>query len=154
MGVKDVSKVFYSHYDICWFLLTFVVFNLSSLWWRRIRGLWKLPDGRDWLRGKLGLVLMGGTIFSKSLIHFSVLMGRAMFSKSLIQFSVGNWSDHMDHIWSHQSDHVDHRLSKWNYEPSCVGPPKMDRLWWRVLRKCGPLEKGMANHFSTLALRT
>ena len=28
-----------------------VVFILSSLWWRKIRGLWKLPDGRDWLRG-------------------------------------------------------------------------------------------------------
>ena len=52
-----------------------VVFILSALWWIRIRGLWKLPDGRDWLRGKLGLVLMGG----------------AMLSKSLIQFSVGGW---------------------------------------------------------------
>ena len=44
----------------------------SILWWRRIRGLWKLPDGRDWLRGKLGLVLMGGAMLSKSLIQFSV----------------------------------------------------------------------------------
>ena len=34
--------------------------------------LWKLPDGRDWLRGKLGLVLMGGAMLSKSLIQFSV----------------------------------------------------------------------------------
>ena len=39
--------------------LWYVVFILSALWWIRIRGLWKLPDGRDWLRGKLGLVLMG-----------------------------------------------------------------------------------------------
>ena len=39
------------------------------------RGLWKLPDGRDWLRGKLGLVLMG----------------RAMLSRSLTQFSVDGW---------------------------------------------------------------
>ena len=45
-------------------------------------------------------------------------------------------------------------LTQWNYEPCCVGPPKMDRSWWRVLMKCGPLEKGMANHFSILALRT
>ena len=37
--------------------------------------LWKLPDGRDWLRGKLGFVLMG----------------RAMLSKSVIQFSVDGW---------------------------------------------------------------
>ena len=28
--------------------------------------------------------------------------------------------------------------------PCHVGPPKMDGLWWRVLTKCGPLEKGMA----------
>ena len=41
----------------------------------KIRGLWKLPDGRDWLRGKLGLVLMG----------------RAMLNKFLIQFSVNGW---------------------------------------------------------------
>ena len=48
------------------------------LWWIRIRGLWKLPDGRDWLRGKLVPVLMGGAMLSKFLIHFSV-DGRAMF---------------------------------------------------------------------------
>jgi len=30
----------------------------------------------------------------------------------------------------------------------------MNRSWWRVLTKSGPLEKGMANHFSILALRT
>ena len=52
-----------------------VVFILSAHWWIRIRGLWKIPDGRDWLRGKLSLVLM----------H------RGMFSKSLIQFSVDGW---------------------------------------------------------------
>jgi len=30
----------------------------------------------------------------------------------------------------------------------------MDRSWWRVLTKYDPLEKGMANHLSNLALRT
>ena len=35
-----------------------------------------------------------------------------------------------------------------------VGQPKMVRSWWRDLTECGPLEKGMANHFSILALRT
>ena len=29
-------------------------FILSAFWWRRIRGLWKLPDGRDWLKVKMG----------------------------------------------------------------------------------------------------
>ena len=57
-----------------------MVFSLSSLWWIRglsyliwrIRGLWELPDGRDWLWGKLGLVLMGMAMLSKSLTQFSV----------------------------------------------------------------------------------
>ena len=35
----------------------------TALWWRRVRGLWKLPDGIDWLRGKLGLVLVLGIWF-------------------------------------------------------------------------------------------
>ena len=43
-----------------------MVFSLSALWWRRIRGLWKLPDGRDWLRGKVVLVLIGRAMLSKS----------------------------------------------------------------------------------------
>ena len=30
----------------------------------------------------------------------------------------------------------------------------MDGSWFRVLTKCGPLENGMTNHFSILALRT
>ena len=50
------------------------------------------------------------------------------------------------------TDHID--LTQWNYEPCHVGPPQMDGSWWRVLRKCGPLEKGMAKHFSILAMRT
>ena len=49
-----------------------MVFILSVLWWRKIRGLWQFPDGRDWLWGKLGLVLLGGVMASKSLIEFSV----------------------------------------------------------------------------------
>ena len=35
-----------------------------------------------------------------------------------------------------------------------LGPPKTGGSWWRGLTECGPLEKGMANHFSILALRT
>ena len=33
----------------------------------RIRGLCKLPDGREWLWGKLGLALVGRAMISKSL---------------------------------------------------------------------------------------
>ena len=49
-----------------------VIFSLPAHWWIRIRCLWKLPDGIDWLRGIVGLVLMGGAMLSKSLIQFSV----------------------------------------------------------------------------------
>ena len=58
-----------------------VITLVSFLWlwfhsvfslWIRIRGLWKLPDGRDWLWGKLGLILMSGAMLIKSLIQFSV----------------------------------------------------------------------------------
>ena len=33
-------------------------------------------------------------------------------------------------IWSHGPKPC---LTQWNYEPCCVGPPKMDGSWWRVL---------------------
>ena len=55
-----------------WLVFCHCDFSLSALLWRRITGLWKFPDGRDWLRGELGLVLMGGSMLSKYLIQFSV----------------------------------------------------------------------------------
>ena len=54
-----------------------------------------------------------------------------------------------------QSDHMDHSLVQLNEtKPCCVGPPKIGGSWWRGMTECDPLEKGMANHFSILALRT
>ena len=47
-------------------------FSFCLSWQLRIRGLWKLSVGRDWLGGKLGLVLMGGAMLSKSFVQFSV----------------------------------------------------------------------------------
>ena len=58
-----------------------------------------------------------------------------------------NWNEPN---WSHGSQPC---LTQRNYEPCGGGPPKTDRSCWRVLTKCGPLQKGMANHFSILALR-
>ena len=57
---------------LVWLVFCDCVFILSIRGWIRTRGLWKLPDGWDWLWGKLGLVLMGGAMLSKSLIQFSV----------------------------------------------------------------------------------
>ena len=34
-----------------WLVFCDCGYILSALWWIRIRGLWKLPDGRDWLWG-------------------------------------------------------------------------------------------------------
>ena len=48
-----------------------MVFILSAFWWMRIRGLWNLPDGRNWLWVKLGLALVGKAMLGKSLIQFS-----------------------------------------------------------------------------------
>ena len=50
-----------------------------------------------------------------------------------------------------QSDHRDHSLVQLNETQPChVGPPKTGGSWWRGLTECGPLEKGMANHFRFL----
>ena len=35
--------------------LWFFLLLLSALWWMRLRGTYKLPDGRDWWWEKLGL---------------------------------------------------------------------------------------------------
>ena len=60
---------------------------------------------------------------------------------------------HYDHHC--ESDHMDHSLVQLSETKPChVGPPKMAGSWWRGLTECGPLEKGIANHFSILALRT
>ena len=49
-------------------------------------------------------------------------------------------------------------LTRWSFVGKVMSllfnMPKMNRSWWRGLTECGPLEKGMANHFSILALRT
>ena len=73
MGSQSKNTEVVCHSLLQWttFASVIVVFSLPAIWWR-IRGLWKLPNGIDWLRGKLGLVLMGGAVLSKSLTQFSV----------------------------------------------------------------------------------
>ena len=58
--------------DMAWLIqaVTHALILVSFLWlwlsvfplWRRIRGLCKLSDGRDWLWGKLGLALWGSWV--------------------------------------------------------------------------------------------
>ena len=44
---------------------------LSALWWMRLRGLCKLPDGKNWQWEKLGLALVGRALLSQALIQLS-----------------------------------------------------------------------------------
>ena len=52
----------------------------------RLRGLGKLPDGRGWLWGRLGLDLLGRAMLSKSLIQF-LLKGGALFPPCCLAWS-------------------------------------------------------------------
>ena len=51
--------------------LWFFLLLLSALWWRRLRGLCKLPDGMEWRWEKLSLALVGRALLSKVLIWLS-----------------------------------------------------------------------------------
>ena len=86
----------------------------------------------------LGQSLQSGS-FHKPLILIHQRVDRM---KTTIKENESNWS------------HAQPCLTQWNYEPCHVAPPKADGSWWRVLTKHGPLEKGMAKHYSILALRT
>ena len=48
------------------------IFILSALWRIRIIGLLKLPDGRDLLWGKLGLILMGRAMLSSVWLFYHI----------------------------------------------------------------------------------
>ena len=50
-------------------LAAVVLLLLSALWWMRLRGLCKLPDGKDWQWEKLGFALVGRALLSKALIQ-------------------------------------------------------------------------------------
>ena len=58
-------------------------------------------------------------------------------------------------VWFPSLDHMDHKpfnsMKLWAIPCRAT---QTDRYWWRVLTKHSPLEKGIANHFSILALRT
>ena len=99
-----------------------MVFSLSAHCWKWIRGLWKLPDGRDWLRGKPGLVLMGGAMLSKSLTQFSV--DRWSCVPSLL-FTWGQtiWPPHLKRPWWCEGlgaggEGDDRRLDGWMASPT------------------------------------
>ena len=94
-----------------------------------IRGLWKLPDGRDWLWGNLGLALMCW----------------AMLSKPLIQLSVDGWGCVPSQLFGLRPEHCRGKSSKASLPRKDLGQhrctqspgPAADtvdpRLHWRLL---------------------
>ena len=76
----------------------------------------------------------------------NLVSGSSAFSKS----SLNIWKFMVHVLLKPGLENFEHYFTK----PCRVGPPKMVGSWWRGLTECGPLEKGMANHFSILALRT
>ena len=88
--------------------VVYVIRLVSFLWlwfsfclpsWRKIRGLRKPPDGRDWLRRKLGLILMGRTLLSKSLIQFSLIHGpNISCSYAILLFTSSDFTSIINHI--------------------------------------------------------
>ena len=54
--------------------LQFSLLLLSALWWIRLRGLCKLPDGKDWWWEKLDLALVGRVVLSKTNLGTSLLV--------------------------------------------------------------------------------
>ena len=159
-----------------------MVFSPSALWWKQMKGLWKLLDRRDWLRGKLGFVLMGRTLLSKTLIQFSVdgwgcvpsllfTWGQTMVEVIKIMVTSFKRSHALLHTvpptlqqaivntrlrWRLLDIHGQFWISLlWGHRPFLLGPGAQKVLSVPSKRhKHGPLEKGMANHFSNLAWRT
>ena len=52
-------------------VLWFFFLLLSALSWKRLRGFYKLTDGREWWWEKLGLALVGRALLIKALIQLS-----------------------------------------------------------------------------------
>ena len=100
-----------------------MVFSLSALWWRRVRGLWKLPDGSERQRRK-GKIYPFECRVPKNIQGWFPLGLTGLISLQ---------SKGLSRVFSR------HAVWKWEF--------------FSTDKMC-PLEKGMANHFSILALRT
>ena len=66
-----------------WAMVLKFLFLLSALWWMRIRDLCRIPDGRDWLWGKLLLALVGTSMISKFYSNFLLTVGSMLLPCNL-----------------------------------------------------------------------
>ena len=137
-----------------WLVFCDVVFILSSLWWRRIRGLWKFPDERDWRRGKQGLVLMGRVMLSKSLIQFSV-DGQGCVPTLLFDLGPNYGGGNEDNGHLLQKVPSMHCPSQWPWP--CSRPPLTLAHTgdsWTLMGKSGSVSCGVTTPFSWVPVHT
>ena len=137
-----------------WLIFCDWVSILSSLWWRRIRGLWKLPDGRDCLRGKLGLVLMGRAMLSKSLIQF-YLEGRSFVPSLLFNLRPNYGGGNEDSVDLLQKVPCTHCCTQ--CPQPCSRPPlthASSRDSWTLTGKSGSVSCGVTAPFSWVLVCT
>ena len=133
-----------------------IIFINTTIVWPQVKsreGTQLHPLTENWIKDLLRMARPS----EQDPVFPSVSLSHQEASISLLSFFIRGRTD-----WKPKSQNTNHLitwttacgLTQWNYKPCSVGPPKMDRSWWRVLTKCSPLEKEMANHFSILALRT
>ena len=133
-----------------------IVFITSTIVWPQVNnreGTQLYPSTENWIKD---LLSMPPPIRIRPSFPLSESLPSGSFHKPLILLHqradrLKTTITESGTIWSQGPQSC---LTQWNYEPCHVGPPKSDWSWWRVLTKHGPLEKGMANHFSSRALRT
>ena len=116
------------------------------------------PSTENWIKD---LLSMAPPIRTRPSLPFSSLSHQEA-SISLLCFSITGQTENHNHrklanlvTWTTAlSNSMKSLIMKPLMTPCHVGPPKTDGSWWRCMTECGPLEKGMANNFSILALRT
>ena len=119
-----------------------------------IRGLWKLPDGRDCLRGKLGLVLMGRAMLSKSLIQF-YLEGRSFVPSLLFNLRPNYGGGNEDSVDLLQKVPCTHCCTQ--CPQPCSRPPlthASSRDSWTLTGKSGSVSCGVTAPFSWVLVCT
>ena len=74
--------------------LSWVFLKLYALWWIKIRGLWKLPDGRDWL-WFMDLTFQVSLPYKVTLIHWPNIPGSyAILFFTALGFTSTTWHIH------------------------------------------------------------
>ena len=156
-GLENFEHYFVSVWDVCNCAIVLAFFGSAFFWdWDEnwpFPVLWPLQSFPNllayWVHTEHGPYHQNRTVSP------SVCLSCQETSISLLSFSIRGQTDWKPHrkltsliTWTTVLP------IQWNYEPCHVGSPKMDGLWWRGLVESCPLEEGMANHFTILALRT